>query len=160
MFRTLFLIVVLVCFPLTTLAQEICRSRNDIVTKLKNKYRESAVAIGIADEYMVVEIFATENGSTWTAFSTRTNGVSCLLTSGKDLMTGNLGKITDIYPDEVYPNLAAIGKTEDGRRLAVITNSDLQWKILIIGSSGIGIPISKGDDWAIVIPYYNTDQEI
>lgn len=161
MFKTMFLIVVLVCFPLTTLAQQICGNRNDFVTSLKSKYGELTVATGITSEYMVVEILATENGSTWTAFSTRTNGVSCLFAVGKNLITGNLGKITDILPNEGYPNLVAVGKTKDGRHLTVITNSDLQWKILLIGSSESEIfLVFKGDDWAMMMPSNKTDQEI
>jgi hypothetical protein len=64
--------------------QSLCFSRQVLVSHLEQKFGEQKVGEGVGDNGDVLEIVASEGGSTWTLFLTNTNGRSCLLASGKD----------------------------------------------------------------------------
>ncbi len=51
--------------------------------KLKSRYSEAPVAIGLADTAGVVEVFSTGDGSTWTMDFTMPDGMSCVMAPGE-----------------------------------------------------------------------------
>jgi hypothetical protein len=64
-------------------AQTICDTRNTVVKRLAADYREHPTALGLASTGALLEIFATENGATWTATLTWPQGMrTCLMASG------------------------------------------------------------------------------
>ena len=64
-------------------AQGVCTSHAEVTRQLHTKYAEARVALGLADNGGVVEVFSSGDGATWTLVLTMPNGVSCLLASGE-----------------------------------------------------------------------------
>ena len=58
-----------------------CGPHNEIVEKLKNKYKEVTAAIGIAKDGRFFQLFASKTGS-WTILLTHTNKTSCMMLAG------------------------------------------------------------------------------
>jgi hypothetical protein len=71
----------LIAFP--AIAAGNCGKRANLLQHLKNKFGENPVAIGVTDNGGVVEILASENGSTWTLIVTMPYGESCMIATGK-----------------------------------------------------------------------------
>ena len=63
--------------------QFVCLPRADLVARLQEKYQESLTAVATVNESMLAEIWTSKDG-TWTLLYTTTNGVACLIASGKD----------------------------------------------------------------------------
>lgn len=63
-------------------AQDACASRDAVLRTLTEKYGEEQVGAGLAGNY-IFEIWASEETGTWSVLRTGTNGVSCILASGK-----------------------------------------------------------------------------
>ncbi|MCV0394243.1 MAG: hypothetical protein K5872_14005 [Rhizobiaceae bacterium] len=59
-----------------------CGDRDDIVESLAKDFKESPMAIGQVDQSAVVEVFVSNEG-TWTILATRTDGSSCIVSSGE-----------------------------------------------------------------------------
>jgi hypothetical protein len=59
-----------------------CGDRNDLLTQLKDKYKESPTGIGMTGQGSVVELMTSENGS-WTLVLSFPNGRSCLMATGE-----------------------------------------------------------------------------
>ena len=67
------------------LAQSLCGPRDAFIDKLKNDYAETPFAHGLINSNdMLIEVFASKNGETWTLLLTYPNGESCLITAGKN----------------------------------------------------------------------------
>jgi putative Ca2+/H+ antiporter (TMEM165/GDT1 family) len=60
-----------------------CGPRADLVKVLTDKYHEIPVAIGMVDDKLIMETFASNTG-TWTMFFTNAEGTSCMVSAGKD----------------------------------------------------------------------------
>ena len=75
------LFILLIAFP--AIAAGNCGKRANLLQHLKHKYGENPVAIGVTDSGGVVEILASENGSTWTLIVTMPNGKTCVMATGK-----------------------------------------------------------------------------
>ncbi len=58
----------------------------EVVTTLGDKYAEKSVALGIARNGGVIELFTSEDGSTWTIVLTMPNGMSQVIASGESWM--------------------------------------------------------------------------
>ena len=78
---TLFMIV-----PLSATAAELCTPRDVLVRQLGADYAETAVARGLSHQGMVIEVFSSGDGSTWTIVVTRPNGASCVVAAGEAWM--------------------------------------------------------------------------
>jgi hypothetical protein len=59
-----------------------CGEREEMVSRLGNLHAEHLVAAGLQDERHIVEIWASEDGSTWTVLLSRVDGVSCIMGAG------------------------------------------------------------------------------
>ena len=62
-------------------ASAACDSRKNVVKELAEKYKEQPVHRGIDANGHMLEIFVSKDG-TWTAVTTRPNGMACLNASG------------------------------------------------------------------------------
>ena len=62
----------------------VCMPHEAAVANLEQKYGEQVAGVGLAARgQSVIELFVGGNGS-WTILITRTNGMSCVASSGKD----------------------------------------------------------------------------
>jgi len=73
-----------------------CASHVDVVNKLKKGYTEQPVALGLAANGSLIEVFSATDGRTWTLVMTRPDGLSCILASGRAWET-----VTKLAADEV-----------------------------------------------------------
>jgi hypothetical protein len=80
-------LVVLFCYPAFGQQPPACADRADVLKHLSDKYGEAPVGIGRSNSGIIVEIFTTADGRTWTAIATRADGVSCMIASGENWKT-------------------------------------------------------------------------
>lgn len=64
-------------------AQQACDTRANVMNHLGQKYSETQVGVGVANNGGLVEIMTTQNGSTWTMTMTMPNGMTCLMAAGE-----------------------------------------------------------------------------
>jgi hypothetical protein len=64
-----------------------CMARNDVHAQLDRKYAEVPVAVGLADNGAVLEIFTAKDGATWTVVMSLPNGMTCLIAAGEAFQT-------------------------------------------------------------------------
>lgn len=64
-----------------------CGDRDQIVEKLRSKYREDRVAAGVTVLGGLVEVFATDDGDTWTILVSRPGAVTCVVSVGRGWKT-------------------------------------------------------------------------
>lgn len=85
MLRTLTIAATLAAFALPAQAaqSELCAQRADLLKQLARKYSEKPVAMGIADSGRLVEVIASDDGSTFTVLVTTPDGLSCLMATGQ-----------------------------------------------------------------------------
>jgi len=77
-------IVFLIANPTETPAQgRNCAPREVVVQRLAEKYGESRQAIGIGQQGMVMETFASVESGSWTITVTMPTGMTCLMASGQ-----------------------------------------------------------------------------
>ena len=62
--------------------EQVCGERNMIVHQLETKHGEFRQSAGLQDNMIVVEVFASEQG-TWTILFTKPTGISCFMAVGK-----------------------------------------------------------------------------
>lgn len=65
------------------IAQSADLPRADLVEQLGAQYAETQAAVGVTDEGGVVEVFTTEDGSTWTLVLTTPDGISRFIAAGE-----------------------------------------------------------------------------
>jgi hypothetical protein len=61
-----------------------CAKRAELLAHLESKFQEGRVAIGLADNGNLLEIFTSKDGSTWTVAMTTPTGITCLLATGQN----------------------------------------------------------------------------
>ncbi len=66
-----------------TRAQTVCLPHIEVVKQLGGQHSEAPVALGLADNGNVLEVFSTGNGSTWTVVMTMPSGVTCMMATGE-----------------------------------------------------------------------------
>ncbi|MCV3238922.1 hypothetical protein [Mesorhizobium sp. ZC-5] len=71
-----------------------CGSRDEIVKKLSEEFKETPQSVGVVNQDAVVEVFVSENG-TWTIIASDTDGKSCVLSSGEGWETNVLAALPD-----------------------------------------------------------------
>ncbi len=67
-----------------TAGEIICTPHGQVVDWLDKRYDEERVALGVASNGGLIEVFTTRNGSTWTIVVTTPGGLSCPVTAGED----------------------------------------------------------------------------
>ena len=60
-----------------------CNTRDNVLSLLANKYKESPVAAGVTNSGGLVEVLSTGKGDTWTIIITTPKGMSCLVAAGE-----------------------------------------------------------------------------
>ncbi|MFM9845237.1 MAG: hypothetical protein ACKVOI_19915 [Dongiaceae bacterium] len=79
------LAVTLVALPAQAFAGSMpCSDRDDVLSQLGNKYKESPSAVGVANNGGLIEVLTSTDGSTWTIILSMPNGKSCLLAAGEE----------------------------------------------------------------------------
>ena len=64
-------------------AQSVCMTHAEVEKQLGTNYAETPIALGLASNGAVFEIFSRADGSSWTMVMTQPNGLSCLLAEGE-----------------------------------------------------------------------------
>ncbi len=67
-----------------TAAAQVCAPYESVRRALFEQHGESAVGAGRDDREMVVQLFATSDGATWTLVVVRPDGIACLMASGRE----------------------------------------------------------------------------
>ena len=62
--------------------QQVCGERKLIVHQLETKHGEFRRSVGLQENSVIVEVFASEHGS-WTILFTKPTGISCFMAVGK-----------------------------------------------------------------------------
>lgn len=75
-----FLLILVV--PLPAHGQPVCMPRAEIVARLEHRYQEHQIAAGLTLNDWLIEVWATEDGETWTLLLTQPNGMSCVIGAG------------------------------------------------------------------------------
>ena len=65
------------------IAQSASLPRADVVEQLGAQYAETQAAVGVTDEGGVIEVFTTDDGSTWTLVLTTPDGTSRVIAAGE-----------------------------------------------------------------------------
>lgn len=61
-----------------------CFKRDDLLTYLSNNFKEAPIAVGLTDAGMLLEVFSSKQGETWTVAVTTPTGMTCLMATGQD----------------------------------------------------------------------------
>ena len=64
-----------------------CGAHAVLVDKLRERYAEVPVAMGLQSNGTVLEVFASRRANTWSVVITAPNGVSCLVSEGQSWET-------------------------------------------------------------------------
>ncbi len=64
-------------------AQNVVVPRADVAKKLADRYGEAPVAMGIAENGVMIEVFAADDGITWTIVVTMPNRMSRIIAAGR-----------------------------------------------------------------------------
>ena len=64
-----------------------CSARPFLVDKLRERYAEVPVAMGLQSNGTGLEVFASRRANTWSVVITAPNGVSCLVSEGQSWET-------------------------------------------------------------------------
>jgi len=64
-------------------AQTVDLPRADVVEQLGSRFDEAQAAVGVTQEGGVIEVFATDDGSTWTLVLTKPDGTSRVIAAGE-----------------------------------------------------------------------------
>lgn len=65
-------------------ARTVCMAHTDLATQLDSRFSEAPIAIGLASNNLLVEVFSNGDGSTWTMVLTKPDGMSCVMATGED----------------------------------------------------------------------------
>ncbi len=61
-----------------------CFKRDDLLTYLSSNFKETPIAVGLTDAGMLLEVFSSKRGETWTVAVTTPTGLTCLMATGQD----------------------------------------------------------------------------
>ena len=68
----------------TVKAQPVCMPHDEFRVELNRNFSESPVAIAIASNGALIELYAKRDRSSWTLVMTRPAGISCILVAGEE----------------------------------------------------------------------------
>jgi hypothetical protein len=69
--------------PQTTVTPS-CHSHGDLAAMLNNRYSEQPSALGVQANGHLVEVFVSNDGTSWTIVVTRPDGWSCIVAVGEN----------------------------------------------------------------------------
>lgn len=76
--------------PLTAAAQSAdrqpaaCFKRADLIDYLAHQFKETPSIVALTDAGMLLEVFSSKQGATWTMAVTTPAGLTCLMATGQD----------------------------------------------------------------------------
>jgi len=65
-------------------ASGVCMPRESLVKELSDKYSEAPIVIAPTNVGVLLEVFASPGGATWTLAITRPDGISCIIMVGEN----------------------------------------------------------------------------
>lgn len=68
-------------------AQSACLAHDELIRMLDGKYSEKPVALGLDVSGRLFEVFAADDGATWTMVITTPQGASCVVAVGEEWQT-------------------------------------------------------------------------
>ena len=68
----------------TVKAQPVCMPHDDFRVELHRNFSEAPVAIAVANNGALIELYAKRDKSSWTLVMTRPGGLSCVLVAGEE----------------------------------------------------------------------------
>ncbi len=68
----------------TVKAQPVCMPHDDFRVELHSNFLEAPVAIAIANNGALIELYAKRDKSSWTLVMTRPGGLTCVLVAGEE----------------------------------------------------------------------------
>ena len=77
----------LIASTTVTNAQANCAPRDRVIDRLAEAYGETRQSIGLAQNNVVMEVFASTDTGTWTITATNSAGTTCLVASGQAFET-------------------------------------------------------------------------
>jgi hypothetical protein len=83
----IFTALLLALFPLPAAAQSACGPHDLVTERLTNKFREQRIAVAIANDGSLLEIFVSQTGS-FSVVKTMPGGRSCLVDAGESWQGG------------------------------------------------------------------------
>jgi len=78
-----FFVAALLLLASPALAQQTCGPTRELEAELARQFQERKIAAGAMRTVGVLVIYATRDGSTWTAIREMPDGVSCFLSAGE-----------------------------------------------------------------------------
>ena len=69
--------------PTSAAAQTLWLDRDKVVEQLGHDYAEQAIAMGVASNGGIIELFTAPGGATWTLVLTMPNGMSAIMITGQ-----------------------------------------------------------------------------
>ena len=88
--------------PATAQQREpVCGAHDTIVERLKGEFSEKRVGVGLGHDGHLVEVFASEQGKTWSMLVTLPTGKACLVGAGEAWQTppDSKGPVAEIAPE-------------------------------------------------------------
>jgi hypothetical protein len=73
--------------PSPAAAQTVCAEHAEVVKELGARHAETPIALGLAANGGVIEVFSTGDGSTWTMVITMPDGMTCMMAAGESWET-------------------------------------------------------------------------
>ena len=64
-------------------AEPACASHEAVRKQLEQRYAEAPIAMGLANSGNLLQVFAAEDGVSWTVVLTQPDGTSCIAASGR-----------------------------------------------------------------------------
>ena len=84
MLKTALCVAAVLSVPATALAAPMaCSPRQEVLSQLASKFKETPVAVGLANNGGLLEVLTAGDGETWTIIITMPNGMSCLVAAGE-----------------------------------------------------------------------------
>jgi hypothetical protein len=71
-------------FSTEATAEPGCGERQDVLTKLADRYKETPIGFGLATTGVLIELLRSETQNTWSLIVTTPKGTSCILAAGED----------------------------------------------------------------------------
>ena len=82
-------------WPSNTLAQSEpnrCQDRNFFTEGVLKRWKEVPVVVGIISDTVIMEVFSSKEGKSWTVLITDSSGKSCFMIAGKFLIVLPINK--------------------------------------------------------------------
>ncbi len=67
-------------------ARSLCVPHDKLVNQLSKRHGEKSVAMGLASNGSLMQVFSSKEGGTWTMVLTKPNGESCIMAAGESWM--------------------------------------------------------------------------